>query len=736
VSDGWGSIGYSIYVSDYESQAPALPSPAFTRQSFPNVPTPHGTLCMSVMYDATLHPNHMVADLAERRAEWIQRRWMAQHSGRAVTQEYMEVGNATGTIPIPIQGRQYSEPVVTSKGFQQREFINNERRHFGSCPPATMIGGVAQYNPNPNSLGKSPAVSDFIIQDYHGDQSPSLKPVSSPGTGGTVHAMNDTENGNAVGDKRVMSGLSLAMMADDENASKNGGQFPNQIHHQSHPSTPEELPENQDVSILRWQPSATRAAFHHPPPTYTDSPLEEDDAAPNLTDSRLQQAHSSGTDRTALNLMKQGTHFFHNHSGYGYGYNGSQVSLMSETPIGEGTAPIRIESVGARTSSNNSAGDYGLSISPSPLMSTPPQTMWMKSRPPPTTFKLNNDKSNGCADTDKESTSYSSQGIAPPFQNPTSLQPLSSPSSTHGGSTSTTAHTTAHGDPNGGTNSQHKHSGLGKSSDVHKKRSSSSSSVLLPPVTSLDLLQKSPFSAARMHGAKSSTNGDKDLADDRRLEDDDLMMPFMLGSYRDDGFTSSIPRMVSASSRGRTGSSVGSMTGIGGSISLMPSLDGGYSHAGGYYSTYYSSGAGANTEPTSTLLEEMPFAVDDDPLMCGASSPFGSVGKSSRSLLNGPNAFDGSSSHGVGEITSSLAVSSLHHRCGAEGKPRLKLFGSAHTMQSRGLSMLNKDGSDDVAENVANDQMQDFASIKDQLSDFRNFAGSLMVGSIHDSRSE
>jgi len=194
--------------------------------------------------------------------------------------------------------------------------------------------------------------------------------------------------------------------------------------------------------------------------------------------------------------------------------------------------------------------------------------------------------------------------------------------------------------------------------------------------------------------------------------------------------------MVSASSRGRTGSSVGSMTGIGGSISLMPSLDGGYSHAGGYYSTYYSSGAGANTEPTSTLLEEMPFAVDDDPLMCGASSPFGSVGKSSRSLLNGPNAFDGSSSHGVGEITSSLAVSSLHHRCGAEGKPRLKLFGSAHTMQSRGLSMLNKDGSDDVAENVANDQMQDFASIKDQLSDFRNFAGSLMVGSIHDSRSE
>ncbi len=178
------------------------------------------------------------------------------------------------------------------------------------------------------------------------------------------------------------------------------------------------------------------------------------------------------------------------------------------------------------------------------------------------------------------------------------------------------------------------------------------------------------------------------------------------------------------------------MTRTGASISLMPTLDGGHSSLSGYYSTYYSSGAGANMEPASTLLEEMPFAVDDDPLMCGTSSPFGSVGKSSRSLLNGPNAFDGTSSNGVAEITSSLAVSSLHHRCGAEGKPRLKLFGSTHSMESRGLSMLNKDGSEDVVGDPGNDLIQDFASIKDQLSDFRNFAGSLMVGSIHDSRSE
>jgi hypothetical protein len=30
----------------------------------------------------------------------------------------------------------------------------------------------------------------------------------------------------------------------------------------------------------------------------------------------------------------------------------------------------------------------------------------------------------------------------------------------------------------------------------------------------------------------------------------------------------------------------------------------------------------------------------------------------------------------------------------------------------------------------------DYATIKDQLSDFRSFGASLMVGSIHDSRSE
>lgn len=660
--EGWGSIGYSIYVCDYELE-PTLPSPSFTRHCIPNVATPYGTLRLSVMHDASLNPNHMVADLAEKRAEWLQ----------------LRVGLTTPTIaqPIPIQGQN----TVGSAGPHASADESRGRRKYGSCPPAALMGGPSSLG----AMGRSPAVSDFIISDYH---SPALKPLTAPSPGSVGSRNNRVDD-----EKRVMSGLSLAMMGEEENSPGVEHQTveQNTNHHYYNPSSPDEEDEHVEASILPWGSSpATRAAFHHPPPVYAD----------------IQHAQSSEMAENS------GTHFFHHHGGYGYGYNGSQMQFNSEPP-----PPPPIASVGSPGS-----GADGLSISPSPLMSTPPQAMWGKprqlsrcGRAPPSAIKEH--VGNGGDEASEDD-------IAPPFTNPTSLQPLPSPLDTRN-SVTHSALVVANGNvvPNSLGSSPHLQERVdGRSSEVQQQKRASSSSALLPPMTSLDLLQKSPFSASRI--TNKSTGNDAKVAD--RGDGDGLMMPFAPGSYRDEMFTSSIPRMISADAKLRT-SSIG-----GGSSSnpLITSFGGGYSSAGGYYST--GPGASGRASGSHTLqidAEEMPFAVDDDfPSLSGTTSPFS--GKGSRSLWGSTKAdlLDGASLGGVAEITSSLAVSSLHHRCANEGR-RLKLFESTQTLAS-----IRDSGNAEGDDNGNADD--DFATFNDQLSDFRSFGASLMVGSLHDSRSE
>jgi hypothetical protein len=352
------------------------------------------------------------------------------------------------------------------------------------------------------------------------------------------------------------------------------------------------------------------------------------------------------------------------HSGYGYGYNGAQLATTEPEPqqLGNGE---------------------NLSISPSPLISTPPQAMWGKPRMGEVPSSID------AADTEEEE-------IAKPFTNPTSLQPTPSRSASQSASNYVMSSM--------GSSPANPPS-LEKSSGPHRKRTSSSSSAMLPPVTSLDLLQKSPF----------ATKPAADASALERADMDGIAMPFILESYRDEMLTSSIPRMISADSRVRTGS-IG-----GGSSSLLPafgnSISGGY-HSSGPYATRLSAGQYTHTNIDA---DEMPFAVDDEfPLIGSASSPFGAKSKSLWGSVKGGET-DGSMS----QIASSLAVSSLHQRCAHEGKPRLKLFESAHSLNRTSNNA-------DVDDNSSND----YATTKEQLSDFRSFGASLMVGSTHDSCSE
>ena len=101
----------------------------------------------------------------------------------------------------------------------------------------------------------------------------------------------------------------------------------------------------------------------------------------------------------------------------------------------------------------------------------------------------------------------------------------------------------------------------------------------------------------------------------------------------------------------------------------------------------------------------------------------------------------------MSEIATSLAVSSLHHRCAADGKIRLRMFeGGVHqNANSAVFGGVRATESTDYDPHSAmpkqktssdNDASFNFASIQDQLSDFRSFGASLMVSSIHHEESK
>jgi hypothetical protein len=584
---GRGSVGYSIYTVPHEEE-PMLPSPSFARRDLPSVPTGYGTLSLLVMYDATISDSASFGGFEAQ----------------------------TRSIPIPIN--------------------NIDKR---TNPPS-----------NTYAQSQSPAVSDFIISNYH---SPPLQPAM-PET--MPMPINNTMN--AQGEKqRVMSGLSLAMMGEEEDQVM----IP--------PFDPGNLLDSPEEEAFAWGSPATRAAFHLPP---------------GYSETRAYSSEESGLN-------------FPQHSGYGYGYNGAQAALRDQPPP---PSPQLGHSPG------------GLSISPSPLMSTPPQAMWGKPKAVGGALSV--------VQSIAETASKEDCGIALPFSNPTSLRPLPTSSASRSASASHSA-SASQVAPSSLGSSPHHNGSLDKSS-THTRKRTSSSSVLLPPVTSLDLLQKSPFSATKKLTAESGGT--------ERSDSDGLAMPFILESYRDEMLTSSIPRMISADPRARTGS-IGGLTHCGGSSSnpLLSTFGSLAAISGGYYSTgpmVQSARSGNGGHHFHHDADEMPFAIDNDfPSIGSASNPF--TAKSSRSLWSSAKAeaLDvAATMNGLSEVTSSLAVSALHQRCATEGKPRLKLFESTQS-----IKLTSRDT--DVGECQSND---DYATIKDQLSDFRSFGASLMVGSTHDRR--
>ena len=236
-------------------------------------------------------------------------------------------------------------------------------------------------------------------------------------------------------------------------------------------------------------------------------------------------------------------------------------------------------------------------------------------------------------------------------------------------------------------------------------------------------------------------------------------------------FLNSIPRMVPSSSSNdeRYNSSIGAVSTLCGEGSCSnPTMPIG---CGGDDNNKNDAVACRSSSVLQTESEDLPFAADDDdaPLASKLAAAGSSTATTSpilppkslvasRSLWGSTldGTIGGVGVGGMAEIATSLAVSSLHHRCATDGKIRLKMFegsvNAAHAGMmfgstvnggvvaagkgSHGLSSLARSSAAGVNAYGDGDPSPDIASIQDQLSDFRSFGASLMVGSSHRENSQ
>jgi len=650
-SVGWGHIGYSIHVGDEQTQYdPPLPSPSFQRQTLPSVSTPYGNMVLSVMYDATLQPNHMLYDIIERRNGWL----LSQQQHQQIPQQVgmLPSPGQSGTQPIPINTHVVGQHASNSPGpltINSLPRNASRRREYGSCPPAALMmsghptsfgsGGPASFGSNTQQQQRSRAASINIISDYH--HSPRLKPTSSSPSQKNPSSANNSSPATGQ-NKRVMSGLSLAMMNEDDNTSPVEDQVPpssSPHDHQLHPQAQREV----DALILPFGSPMTRAAFHNPPPILSN----DEDEVPTPQ----QQAYSSGVE-------DRGTHFFKQHGGYGYGYNGSNLQFTDEqqqTKEDQVPPPQFTPSL-------------GLSISPNPRVlsnNTPPP-------PSPGTTSLRQSRSG-----------------TPPTSILSSRPLISSPRQYH---------------QQGLIDSR-------SGSDVQRSsrhRATSSSAVdLLPPVSTLDMLGKSPFAKSRKERS-SGKEGDTNTSSSDSGGGEKLL--------------SSVPRVVNDKSDSTGVSTLGGGEDTGSSTNPTGSATGLQTNSSG------------NRNRTNTDSgEQLPFAVDDDddakPTSEGKSSdsPLKASGIRANRELWGSTKADMLGDDGPGGITlgvaETMAVSSLAHRCATDSKVRLRMFESSPAV-----------GGNEQLSNTATSVSR--PSIKDQLSDFRSFGASLMMDSTNESDKE
>jgi len=463
-----------------------------------------------------------------------------------------------------------------------------------------------------------------------------------------------------------------------------------QQHNVDIPPPPPPPPPNDDdewsSSVLPYGSSSTRrVAFHTP--------------APTADDDEQQLQVRSYSERGEMSMT---SHFYHKHGGYGYGYNNGPNTAAANAP--PSPIPRRPSDV---------YGTSGTLVRPT------------STTPPLPTLLINRNSSGSI-----RSRSGSIGGTPPP------------PTSFLAGSRQHSAARTVSSSLADSSNSN-------KKNHHHRSSSSSSSSIaqlssFLSPITSLDMLQTSPFSTSHVQHKSTITTTSNNNEDGGSLLSSSHH-PMMLGihQHRDEMavFLKSIPRMVPSSSSSMEERCCNTTINNNNNNCTI-----------------------ASQTIQRTESEELQFAVDiPNPTSCTTTTKSpkrqrslpkslvdDAATTSSQSLLWG-GTIEGTISGPSSDMANTLAVSSLAHRCATDGKIRLKMFdknnsvmtkdgGGATATTAMETSVATTTGGDVIGGGGVNGGNNNnnnayhpahrtrdpqLSSIEDQLSDFRSFGISL-----------
>ena len=632
----------------------------FSRQELNSVPTPFGLLHLTVLYDASVNVERALHLRSKRLSLWREKHHGSKHTTHSISKA------------IPIHAQDGGPNPTTTATATQPQAIDQQKPN--SLPVSRIIHNyaVSPVSPNPNSFTNQQN-NGLLIQPQKSkakSYSPNLarrtlrKMHSDSEHDDMIHSQNVMKNNDEMGGdprerlgdssepKRALSGLSLAFMSDENRSSGNDQHVgsPDGTHNGTTPPSPSSTSRNHSSGVSAWK---QRLALHHPPPT-----------------------------------IEVSTNHLYRSSEYGYGYN---------NPV-----------IANKKSERTHGGSYKLSpVSPtSPglqLSNTPPQPMFIGSVPRQSargTQAPYEGRDSNCTDSQFDSNTKPKEPMAtgrisPPFrENPTKLRR----------SDMDMGNLLPTNQLHSGRNSPSIFSQTKQNHNLTTSPKSSENNILLPPITSLDVLTASPFktqffdqntsllsslSACGTPTAASAVYGNSDRS---------YAIP--TGAYN------------SAYS-----SSMGWSTRAQGTASVFR----GSNNYGAVESTFHK--AIPDLVQTESF-DEMPFAVD-----IGTSPPFGCEGESKADM-----AFN-SRQNGTGDsaLTSSAGssqlVTSLAHRCATAG--RLKMFDSRkpgnESTSENDASWCKGDSSGKSSYDTPNNNVgvDTVASLADQLSEFRSFGASL-----------
>ncbi len=622
----------------------------FARHDLSPIPTPYGTLYFTALYDESLNVERVMMARAQRLMEWD--RFMNVSNGIAGGAGGSPSNGSMMAISkaIPIKGNDIDNHHYNHR--QQHDgggYVNqNKNWRHSYHPQSVMQQGHHQQQPyhlqnqhqqqqqQPMSLPNN-IISNRLIHNYA--KSPVEASYMNNAANGLRNDMSNTNSKNIMenteqlrdrmgsdpgytrrgsGGKRVLSGLSLALMNDQQEEDSNQQQHsdrslngtlsssPSNNHPTKIPPTLSQSPIPPTASNEEAASWKQRVALHHPPPSFFEVPNAASESPSNGKGLLSSQQQQQQQQQPALG----GTHK------YGYGYN-----------HGKGI-PVPIQ-------------NFRDSNSPSPvvpLVNTPPQPMFIGSFPRHGGEQMTKANSNRDIDDGKPT-------MSPPFRNPDSLQEIAT-AGDHSVSTQSILQPMRPVATSGVT-------GLVSSSNFKAssqvQSNNTTENLLLPPLTKSDGLASSPF---KFPIPGSNPN-----------------LPYNTGS----AFSSLTLGKGSAMAFGQEsdGLPLAVTSGIfGGSVGNASSM--GPGRSGSELMFRNSFNAGLNLDRDRIDSEDMPFAIDTEMQeMTMAPVAANSMAGLRQSSNHDPNVPMSLSSGTV----SSQVVTSFAHKC-ATAQP-LQLFNSS-----------------------------------------------------------